>query len=97
MLALANANLIDGTGAAPVRGTTVIVDGKKIAAVGKGLPVPANATVIDLKSKTLLPGLIESHSHLGGRDYPPGLDNAKNSWEFAPMRDYALAAGVTTV
>jgi imidazolonepropionase-like amidohydrolase len=100
MLALTNANLIDGTGAAPVAGTTVLVSGKKIAAVGHGASAPLapdGATVIDLRGKTLLPGLIESHAHLGGRDYPPGLDNAKNSFDYAPMRDYTLASGVTTI
>jgi imidazolonepropionase-like amidohydrolase len=100
MLAFTNVNLIDGTGSAAIPGTTVLVEGKKIAAVGSGASAPAvpdNATVIDLKGKTLMPGLIDSHSHLGGRDYPPGLDNAKNSFEYAPMRDFALAAGVTTI
>ena len=27
---------------------------------------------------------------------PPGLDNAKNSYHYAPMRDFTFAAGVTT-
>ncbi|MFH0915096.1 MAG: amidohydrolase family protein [bacterium] len=97
MLAFTNANLIDGTGSAPVTGTTVLVDGKKIAAVGKDVSVPDSALVIDLQGRTLMPGLIDSHAHLGGRDHPPGLDNAKNSFHYAPMRDYALASGVTTI
>jgi imidazolonepropionase-like amidohydrolase len=97
MLAFTNANLIDGTGSKPIAGTTILVEGKKIAAIGADVPVPYNATVIDLTGKTLLPGLIESHAHLGGRDHPPGLDNAKNSFEYAPMRDYTLASGVTTI
>jgi imidazolonepropionase-like amidohydrolase len=97
MLALLNANLIDGTGAEAVPGATVIVEGKKIVAVGSGIPVPAGATQIDLKGKGLLPGLMESHAHLGGRDDPPGLDSAKKSFDYAPMRDFALAAGVTTI
>ena len=85
MLAFTNANLIDGTGSGAVTGATVLVDGKKIDAVGTDVTVPDGATVIDLKGKTLMPGLIESHAHLGGRDYPPGLDNAKNSFNYAPM------------
>ena len=97
MLAFKNANVIDGTGSAPVPGTTVLVDGKKIAAVGKDVSIPDGATVIDLKGKTLMPGLMESHAHLGGRDFPPGLDSAKQSYDYAPMRDYTLAAGVTTI
>jgi imidazolonepropionase-like amidohydrolase len=97
MLAFLNANVIDGTGSAPVAGASVLVDGKKIAAVGRNLAVPGYATVIDLQGRSLLPGLIESHAHLGGRDYPPGLDNAKNSYNYAPMRDYTLESGVTTI
>jgi imidazolonepropionase-like amidohydrolase len=97
MLALLNTNLIDGTGAAALPGTTVIVEGRSIFAVGAGLPAPAGATQIDLKGKSLLPGLIESHAHLGGRDDPPGLDGAQKSFDYAPMRDFSLAAGVTTI
>jgi imidazolonepropionase-like amidohydrolase len=97
MLAFVNANVIDGTGSAPTPGTTVLVDGKTIAAVGTDIRLPEDATVIDLKGKSLLPGLIESHAHLGGRDDPPGLDSAKKSFDYAPMRDYTLAAGVTTI
>ncbi len=97
MLAFLNANVIDGTGSAPVAGATVLVDGKKIAAVGRHVAVPGHATVIDLQGRSLLPGLIESHAHLGGRDHPPGLDNARNSYNYAPMRDYTLESGVTTI
>ena len=78
MLAFTNANLIDGTGVAAAAGTTVLVDGKKIVAVGKGVSAPERATVIDLDGMTLMPGLMEGHAHLGGRDYPPGLDSAKD-------------------
>ncbi|MBC5992034.1 metal-dependent hydrolase family protein [Pontibacter cellulosilyticus] len=46
-------------------GWQVLVHNNKIAAVGKDLKgVPASAKVIELKGKTLLPGLIEGHSHL---------------------------------
>jgi imidazolonepropionase-like amidohydrolase len=97
MLAFTNANLIDGTGSAPRAGATVLVEGKKIAGIGTDLAVPAEATVIDLKGRSLMPGLIDSHAHFGGRDHPPGLDGAKISFDYAPMRDYCLASGVTTI
>ena len=58
MLAFTNANLIDGTGSVPVTGTTVLVDGKKIAAVGKDVSVPDSALVIDLQGRTLMLSLI---------------------------------------
>jgi len=51
---------------APHAGWTVLVRGSTIAAVGPAAQVqaPAGATVIDLPGATLLPGLIENHSHV---------------------------------
>ncbi|RWY55439.1 metal-dependent hydrolase family protein [Mucilaginibacter gilvus] len=47
-------------------GWWVLVKGKRIASVGEAaaIKVPAGATVIELKGSTLMPGLIEGHSHL---------------------------------
>jgi imidazolonepropionase-like amidohydrolase len=42
----------------------VLVDGDKIAAVGPNLAAPAGAKVVDLPGETLIPGMIEGHSHL---------------------------------
>jgi imidazolonepropionase-like amidohydrolase len=56
--------LIDGTGDKVVKDAVVMVVGEKIAAVGSGLTIPANAIVIDLGNVTLLPGLIDAHTHL---------------------------------
>ncbi len=56
----------DGVTDAPHTGWTVLVRGDKIAAVGSASEVgsPKGATVIDLPGTTLMPGLIEAHSHL---------------------------------
>lgn len=64
--ALTNVNLIDGTGAGPQPGTTILLDGDRIAAVYAtgSQPIPAEATVLDLEGKTVIPGLIDAHIHV---------------------------------
>ncbi len=56
----------DGVNDAPHTGWTVLVRGERIAAVGPAAEVgsPKGATVIELPGTTLMPGLIEAHSHL---------------------------------
>ena len=67
-LHLRNGTLIDGTGAAPVPGTDVVVDGDSIKAVGPtgtvDEQVPAGAEVIDATGTTIMPGLIDAHCHV---------------------------------
>ncbi len=43
----------------------ILVDGEKITAVGANVTIPAGAAVIDLSSLTVLPGLVDAHTHLG--------------------------------
>ncbi len=61
------ARLIDGRGGAPVSPAMVRIEGDKLAAVGHTLPVPAGARVIDLGTATLLPGLLDLHTHMTDR------------------------------
>jgi imidazolonepropionase-like amidohydrolase len=61
------ARLIDGRGGAPLEPAMVRIEGERIAAVGTTLPVPNGARLVDLGSATLLPGLIDLHTHLTGR------------------------------
>ncbi len=66
---IANASIFDGTGQEPFRGA-VRVEAERIAAVIPGADTPdaAGATVIDGRGATLMPGLVESHAHLGLAD-----------------------------
>ena len=48
----------------------VIVEGSKIKAAGRAIPVPAGATVVDLGDATLLPGFIDAHAHVTGEMRP---------------------------
>ncbi len=63
------ARLIDGTGSAPIRDAVVVITGERITAVGSGssVTIPANARVLDLGDVTLLPGFIDTHTHIIGR------------------------------
>ena len=65
-VALRGASLIDGTGAAPVKNATVVIAGGKIVAAGPSAttPVPADAKVVDVTGKTIIPGLISNHAHI---------------------------------
>src|SRR5689334_10551061 len=60
------ARVFDGESAQLHNGWIVLVRGQKIEAAGPASTInfPANATVIDLPGLTLLPGLIEAHSHI---------------------------------
>jgi imidazolonepropionase-like amidohydrolase len=100
------ARLFDGKGDTAVPGGAVIVEGRKIKAVGAGLAVPAGATVIDLGDATLLPGFIDAHTHLTGEAsdnwYEEAVNDLRRSVPEKAIRATALArrtlhAGFTTV
>src|SRR4051812_36029688 len=64
VLVVRAARLIDGAGGAPLTPAMVIVRGERIDAVGSTLTVPAGARVLDLGAATILPGMIDLHTHL---------------------------------
>ena len=68
--AITNVRLFDGTKVIPH--ATVLIDGTRIAAAGANVAVPKDAKVIDGNGKTLLPGLIDSHTHV----FPGSLERA---------------------
>ena len=57
--------IIDGTGRPPIERGVLVVDGDRIAAVGREIDVrvPKDVEVIDCGAQTLLPGFVDAHSH----------------------------------
>lgn len=94
VVALANARVIDGTGAPPRANQTLIIQDGNIAEVGDAgrVAVPQGATTIDLTGKTVIPGLVMLHEHLY---YPTGPGVYGQLGE-SFSRLY-LAGGVTTM
>ncbi|MGE5245224.1 MAG: amidohydrolase family protein [Betaproteobacteria bacterium] len=64
VVAIRAAHLIDGRGGRPVSPAVVLVSGDRIQAVGSAVAIPPGARVLDLGGATLLPGLIDLHTHL---------------------------------
>jgi imidazolonepropionase-like amidohydrolase len=69
-LALVGARVIDGTGAAPIANATILISNGRIERIGPSasLQIPAGATRIDVAGKTIIPGLVNAHGHLGHGD-----------------------------
>jgi len=95
--AITNVTLIDGTGTVPQIAMTVVVKGGKITDIGPSnkLSVPAGATVIDAKGKTLIPGFVMLHEHIFYTKMFENEFNVVNMTNTFP-RMY-LAGGVTTM
>jgi imidazolonepropionase-like amidohydrolase len=66
-LVVRGGTLVDGTGRAPVRDATVLIEGERITAAGPSaqVPVPEGATVVEAAERTVIPGLIDMHVHTG--------------------------------
>lgn len=90
-IALTNARIITMESDKVIEKGTLIINQNRIEAIGKTgeVAVPADARVYDMTNKTLMPGMVDAHAHVGAFRY--GLTTQQN-WQF-----YAnLAFGVTT-
>jgi imidazolonepropionase-like amidohydrolase len=105
VLAFTNARLIDGTGAAARPHATVVTRHGRIESVGfgPGAIVPPDAKEIDVGGRTLIPGLIDAHAHIGN---VAGIDRALSGNDVASelvglalgaVAGRLLAGGITTV
>jgi len=97
------ARLLDVKNGTLIDNAVVLIEGERISAVGSGLSIPAGAKVIDLGHVTLLPGLIDCHTHLLASDtddYGKMLltkSQAYRALEGASNARRTLLAGFTSV
>ena len=112
-LAIRNATILTAASPVAIEAGTILIRGGKIAAVGANVTVPADAQVIDATGMWVMPGIIDSHSHLGVYSWPGVEANADgnemttpitaqvraiDSFNFEdPAIRRALAGGVTTI
>jgi imidazolonepropionase-like amidohydrolase len=64
LTAIKAGRLIDPETGTAATNQVIIIEGEKIKAVGTNLTIPAGATVIDLGKLTVLPGLVDAHTHM---------------------------------
>jgi imidazolonepropionase-like amidohydrolase len=109
-VALRAARMLDVKSGNVINDAVVLIENNRITAVGSKLSIPADAEVIDLGGATLLPGLIDSHTHLlQNYDGKVGSDEtnmiltvtqmstARRALLGAKMGREDLEAGITTV
>jgi imidazolonepropionase-like amidohydrolase len=102
--------LVDVESGAARSNQLLLIEGDRFKAIGATLAIPAGAKVIDLSRATVLPGLIDAHSHLlsnhdgglGGDDVTLNvvvtqMNAADRALLGAAMAREALEAGITTV
>ena len=95
--------LVDPDSGTVLTDQIILIRDSKIERVGKGIDVPANAAIVDLSKMTVLPGLIDCHTHLadGAHDGEPMGQFKKTAaqvvLESVPNARAMLESGFTTV
>ena len=96
--------LIDPDAGTVLNDQVILIRDNKVEAVGKGLAIPTGAKVIDLSRMTVLPGLIDCHTHVadGASDNGEPLSQLKKTasqvvLESIPNARTMLESGFTTV
>jgi imidazolonepropionase-like amidohydrolase len=105
IIAVKAGHLVDVDAGTVLSDQIVLIQGDRITAVGKDLSIPAGAEVVDLSAMTVLPGLIDCHTHLADGTRDPSGDPlsylkrtaAEVAFESVPNARATLEAGFTTV
>jgi imidazolonepropionase-like amidohydrolase len=90
-------------GEEPMAEQSILIRGDRVESIQDGFVTPDGATIIDLSNDFVLPGLIDSHVHLGGELSPQGrlnnvtLSSADVAYDSARHARTTLMSGFTTV
>jgi imidazolonepropionase-like amidohydrolase len=109
--AFVGGTLVDGTGAPPVPGATVVMRGGKIECAGRNCAVPKGVETIDARGTWIVPGLVDAHVHFSQTGWVDGrpdsmdvrdrypYDKTSADLKAHPERFFRsqLCAGVTAV
>lgn len=101
---LQGARIIDGSGRLPIEDGTVIIRGRRILEIGKreNVEVPPDAKLYDVSGKTVMPGMIDTHTHIQLFEGDGEMDGLKDTvprktLKAARNMDRTLKAGFTTI
>lgn len=102
VIAIKAGKLIDVDSGAVLSNQIILIRSGRIAAVGDRIAIPADARIIDLSKMTVLPGLIDCHTHLADISDPEPLhvlqkSSAELAYAVIPNARATLLAGFTTV
>lgn len=103
VVAVRAGRLFDGTGTGLREEVTILVRGNRIAAVGADVRVPDGAEIVDLSDRTVLPGLLDLHTHITGDPSGGYTDHRLHEWPGyaslvgAKNARATLLAGFTTI
>ncbi len=90
--AIINARIITmaGNDGGVIESGVIVTEGDRIQSIGENVSIPPNANVVDMRGKTIIPGLIDAHAH-----GPQGVDGLTPEQNWAAIGNLAL--GVTTI
>jgi len=104
VVAVKAGKLVDPESATVLKDQIIVIRDGKVEAVGHNLPIPAGTQTIDLSSETVLPGLIDCHTHLADGTHGDGdpvsifrKTAAQYALESVPNVKVTLESGFTTV